>query len=180
MTFEENHPLVRQMLAELYRHTDGDPARHASMYDLGAAAAGLDRQAAQEVGQALIGAGLASIVSLSGSISITVEGIARVEADGAPPRTVAAVRLGDGPVLDAEAVEAVETAVARLKSAAGDRGWSFDLLCEVMADLKTIDAQLQSPRPKAAIVRAGLHDIAAVLQGVGDRDLLSPIEALIG
>ena len=180
MTFEENHPLVQQMLAELYRRTGGDPAGHVSMYDLGAAAAGLDRQVAQEVGQALIGAGLASIVSLSGSISITVEGIARIEAEGPPPRTAAAVRLGDGPVLGAEAVEAVEAAVARLKSAAGERGWSFDLLCEVMADLRTIDAQLQSPRPKTAIVRAGLQDIAAVLHGAGDRDLFSPIEALIG
>ena len=179
MSFEENHPVVQQMLVELYQRTGGNPSAQVSMYDLGQVA-GIDRGDAQEAGQALIGAGLAAIVSLSGSISITPEGVARIEADGPPAGKTAAVRLGGETVLSHEARQALEATTALLKSQAGQRGWAFDLLSEMVADLKTLDAQLQSPRPKTDIVRACLQSIAALLSRTDARDLRDPVTTLLG
>jgi hypothetical protein len=179
MSFSENHPVVQQMLAELHRHTGGDPSGKVSMYDLGQAL-GIDREEAQEAGQALLGAGLAPIVSLSGSIRITAEGRARVSAGGEAANETDGVRLGAEPVLSAALRQALENATARLKGQIGQRGWAFDPLSEIMADLKTLDAQLQSPRPKTAIVRACLQSITALLERTGATDLKAPVAALMG
>ena len=179
MSFEVDHPVVQQMLVNLYEHTGGNPSGKVSMYDLGQAL-GIDREDAQEAAQALFGAGLAAIVSLSGSIRITAEGIARVQADDPTAGKAAAVRLGEETVLPVEVRQALETTTALLKSQVGQRGWAFDLLSEIMADLKTLDAQLQSPRPKTAIVRACLQSIAAVLSRPDAGDLRGPVTALLG
>ena len=49
-----------------------------------------------------------------------------------------------------------------------------------MADLKTIDAQLGSSRPKTGIIRECLRSIKAVLEGIGNGDSLVKIRALLG
>jgi hypothetical protein len=49
-----------------------------------------------------------------------------------------------------------------------------------MADLKTIDAQLGSSRPKTAIIRACLFSVKAVLKNSGDIEIISRIHALVG
>jgi hypothetical protein len=183
MTIYENHPLFLQMLAELYRRTDGDPSASASMYDLGAAAS-IDRQDAQEVGQALIGAGLAAIVSLSGKIGITAEGVAYLQDRGvvapAQPAQAAGVRLGSAPVIEPAAREAVEVLVARIKTEAGEQQWPFEAFSELTADVRTIEAQLASPRPKTPILRECLRAVRLLLERNGARGALSRIDTLIG
>jgi hypothetical protein len=179
MPIDEDHPQFLQMLAELYRRTDGDLSASASMYDLGAAA-GIDRQDAQDVGQALIGAGLAAIVSLSGKIGITAEGVAYLQDCGAAaPAQKEGVRLGSAPVVEPAAREAVEVLVARIKTEAGDQQWPFEAFAELTADLRTIEAQLASPRPKTAILRECLGAVRALLDRNGTRGTLSRIDALI-
>jgi hypothetical protein len=59
-------------------------------------------------------------------------------------------------------------------------GLDFDGLSELMADLKTIDAQLGSSRPKTGIIRECLRSIKAVLEGIGNGDSLVKIRALLG
>ena len=180
MSFEESHPLVQQMLAELHRQTGGDLSAKVSMFTLGQSL-GIDREAAQEAGQALIASGLAVIVSLSGAISITAEGLSRVDAGGASGgQCGAAIRLGDEKILSVEARSVLESVTADIKSQAGRRGWPFEALSEITADLRTLDAQLQSPRPKTAIVRACLQSIAAALSRIGAPDLRDPVAALLG
>lgn len=180
MSIDENHPLFLQMLAELYRRTDGDPGTSASMYDLGAVA-GIDRQDAQEVGQALIGAGLAAIVSLSGKIGLTAEGVAYLQDRGqAAPAQEAGVRLGSAPVVEPAVREAVEVLVARIKTDAGDQQWPFEAFSELTADLRTIEAQLASPRPKTPILRECLRAVRLLLERNGARGALSRIDTLIG
>lgn len=180
MRIDENHPLFLQMLAELYRRTDGDPGTSASMYDLGAAV-GIDRQDAQEVGQALIGAGLAAIVSLAGKIGLTAEGVAYLQDRGqAAPAQAAGVRLGLAPVVEPAARDAVEVLVARIKTDAGDQQWPFEAFSELTADLRTIEAQLASPRPKTPILRECLRAVRVLLERNGARGALSRIDTLIG
>lgn len=179
MAIDDNHPLFLQMLAELHRRTDGNPSASASMYDLGAAV-GIERQEAQEVGQALIGAGLAAIVSLSGKIGLTAEGVAWLQERGAAaPAQAEGVRLGSAPVVEAAARDAVEALVARLKTEAGDQQWPFEAFSELTADLRTIEAQLASPRPKTPILRECLRAVRLLLERNGARGTLSRIDALL-
>ena len=46
----------------------------------------------------------------------------------------------------------------------GEQNLAYETLTEVIADVRTIEAQLISPRPKTAVVRAcleGLRDLSA-------------------
>ena len=51
---------------------------------------------------------------------------------------------------------------------------------ELMADVKTIDAQLESSRPKAAIIRECLRSLKSVLEKAGDDASLGKIRELLG
>ena len=172
---------VPAFLVELYRRTQGDPSAQASMYVIGEAL-GLDRQTALRTAEELIGTGLADIRTLSGGIGITAEGVAKAQqmegpAAGAPEAEPA---LGDAPILNQAAIQAVERVTAELKTRLGQRPLGFELLAEIMADLKSIDAQLSSPRPKTAIVRACLKSISAGLQSAADAAGLSAVNRLLG
>ena len=47
-----------------------------------------------------------------------------------------------------------------IKNQIGSLGLDFEVLSEIMIDLKTIDAQLESPHPKTAILRECLFSIS--------------------
>jgi hypothetical protein len=49
-----------------------------------------------------------------------------------------------------------------------------------MADLKTVDAQLGSSRPKTAIIRECLRSVLAVCKNTGDNKISDRIRTLIG
>jgi hypothetical protein len=49
-----------------------------------------------------------------------------------------------------------------------------------MADLKTIDAQLGSSRPKSAIIRECLCSVLAVCKNFGDNKISDRIRTLVG
>ncbi|MEJ2219236.1 MAG: hypothetical protein P8X80_00310, partial [Desulfobacterales bacterium] len=89
-------------------------------------------------------------------------------------------KLTDQPVMDPASTEGLEHATGELKSQTGNLGLDFDGLSELMADLKTIDAQLGSSRPKTAIIRECLRSIKEVLEGGGNNDGLVKIRALLG
>ncbi len=67
-----------------------------------------------------------------------------------------------------------------LKSQAGNLGLDFDDLSELLADLKTIDAQLGSSRPKTAIIRECLGSIKETLEGLADNKSLGQVKTLLG
>ena len=49
-----------------------------------------------------------------------------------------------------------------------------------MADLKTIEAQLGSSRPKTAIIRVCLFSVQAVLKNSGDNKIFNRRRILVG
>jgi hypothetical protein len=67
-----------------------------------------------------------------------------------------------------------------VKMQAGSLGLDFDTLGELMADIKTIACQLDSSRPKTAIIRECLRSLADVLKGCEDKRRLAEIRGLIG
>ena len=150
------------------------------MYDVGERL-GLDRDTSSRVAETLIGLQLVEIRTLSGGIGISTEGANEVK------RLTGGVSLADGsqgklidqPLMDSASCRSVEQITGELKSRAGNLGLDFDGLSELMADLKTIDAQLGSSRPKTAIIRECLRSIKGVLEGVGNSDSLAKIRTLL-
>jgi hypothetical protein len=151
------------------------------MYDVGEGL-GLDRDTSSRVAETLIGLQLVEIRTLSGGIGISTEGANEVQrltggvsqADGSPSK------LTDQPVMNSASCQGVEQAAGELKGQAGNLGLDFDGLSELMADLKTIDAQLDSSQPKTAIIRECLRSIKGVLVGIGNSESLTKISALLG
>jgi hypothetical protein len=171
----------QQFLIQLFEQTGGDSSAQASMYDVGEGL-GLDRDTSSRIAETLIGLQLVEIRTLSGGIGISTEGADEVKrlTGGLPPTGGSPGRLTDQPVMDPVSTQGVEQAAGELKSQAGNLGLDFDGLSELMADLKTIDAQLGSSRPKTAIIRECLRSIKGILEGVGNGDSQAKIGALLG
>ena len=178
---DEIDDLGRRFLIRLFKQTGGDSASQVSMYDIGDQL-GFDRETASRVAQELMGLMLIEIRTLSGGIGISTDG-SRMVRELAGPRAAAggqSRKLGNGPVLDSADREAVEKAVSEVKGQTGSLGLDFDSLTELMADLKTIDAQLGSTRPKTEIVRQCLYSVLEVLTGSGNSELTARIRSLTG
>ena len=164
---DEVNETEQKFLIRLYEQTGGDGTLQASMYAIGELL-GLDRRAASRAAEGLIGLELVEIRTLSGGIAISAQGVQMVQSLVGPPESAegAAKCLGDGPLVDAAGRRAVQQVAADIKKRTGALGLNFDDLSALMADLKTLDAQLESPRPKTAIVRECLRSIQDALSGL--------------
>jgi hypothetical protein len=175
---KENLPLF---IVELYHRTRGDGSVKVSMYDIGETL-GLDRKVSLRTAEELIGTGLVEIKTLSGGIGITADGVAEAQGLGASlqDNVKSEISLQDVPVLDESVHQAVEQVVTKLKGQTNQYALDFDSLAELMADLKTIDAQLSSPNPKTAIIRECFRSIVGLLQSMDNNDTLDSVKTLLG
>jgi hypothetical protein len=170
----------QQFMIHLFEKTGGDSTIQVSMYDIGAIV-GLNRDEASKTAEELFGLQLAEIRTLSGGIGISPEGSALVQKLIGPSKTDdgKSVKLGDEPILSPAGQQVVEEIVTELKGQTGALGLDFDALAELMADLKTIDAQMGSPRPKTTIIRECLHSMKALLEGTDGRALYERVNAVL-
>lgn len=170
-----------RFLQELYNRCGGDLSSTFSMFEIGQAL-GLEREKAGAVGEELIGWGLVEVRTLSGGVAIAENGIEKAlqlrgQSAGQDDRRI---RLGAEPVLEEAGRNAVDRLVSRLKSDIDDLGLGFDRLSEIMADLKSIEAQLSSPRPKTALVREGFRSMIEVLNAAGATQQSRALKDLLG
>jgi hypothetical protein len=155
----------RDFLLEIYTQANGDTTRQVSMYSVGDKL-GLDKSAASKTAQDLIGLGFIDVRTLSGGVALTASGIEVAHAHGATDSSLPdSPRLGSDPVVAAALRGEIESLVVAIKSCIGGLGLEFAQLDEVVADLKTVDAQLASPRPKTEILRVCLKGVTGILQG---------------
>ena len=155
----------RQFLIQLFEQTGGDSTVQVSMYDIGDQL-GWDRDMTSRVAQELIGSMLVEIRTLSGGIGISTDGSQMAKKFIGPAASNGAefTKLEEAPLLNSTGRQAVEKIASELKNQAGSLGLDFDTLTELMADLKTMDAQLGSSRPKTAIIRECLCSVLGVLE----------------
>ena len=181
MNSSELDEIGQQFLIQLFEQTGGDSFAQVSMYDIGEGV-GLDRDTSSRVAETLIGLQLVEIQTLSGGIGISTEGANEVSrlTGGVSPAGISPGKLTDQPVMDPISCRGVEQAAGELKSQAGNLGLDFDGLSELMADLKTIDAQLGSSRPKTAIIRECLLSLKEALEGSVENEILLKIKRLLG
>ncbi len=171
----------QQFMIELFEQTRDDQAVQVSMYDIGGRL-GLERDAAARVAEELIGLQMVEIRTLAGGIGISAAGCEMVQGLIGPLAADPgeATKIGGEPLLNSASRQALEQIVAEIKDQAGTLGLDFDTLTELMADLKSIDAQLGSSRPKTAIVRECLHSLSGVLKGKPNSSLNARLNGLLG
>jgi len=171
----------RDFLQQLYDRTRGDASIKVSMYEIGEAI-DLDRDTSSQVAQTLIGLDFVEIKTLSGGIGISPDGVAAIESGGdgvAPPAGVVPA-LSNARILSTADLGAVEQIIAYLKNEAAGFNLDFEAMAELVADLRTIDAQLSSSRPKTDVVRACLQSIEALMTALGHKEAGSRLRALTG
>lgn len=155
-------PPSRQFLEDLYARTGDDAGAQISMYELGAAM-GLEREESRITAEDLMAAGLLEIRTLSGGVALSEAGRALFSDNDAGETDSEDERLGGVSPMDTRQRELVEQTLTRLKADIGSLDLAFETLAEMVADVRTIEAQLASPRPKTAAVRVcleGLRDLA--------------------
>lgn len=174
-----NVPEADRFIVELYRLTKGDTAAQVSTTDVGAAI-GMEKTEAGKLSEELIGQGWVEIKTLSGGIAITTEGIEAAQAAGGGPITgKTPISLGSGPVLDDTGRRAVETLLADIKAHLGASGVSYDSLEELIIDIKTLETQLLSSKPKTAVAREVLRSLQGALERAGARDTANRIKGVL-
>lgn len=152
---------------KLVEQTAGDPQKQVSMYQIGEAT-GLNKSEASRISEDLMAFGLVEIRTLAGAIGLTAA--AGLPSAAAPEST--GVALGDTRLLRAEARAATEELLAQIKAAVAGLKLDFDDMTEMTADIRTIEAQLTSSRPKTTILRETLTSLRRLLQ---DRNADHPL-----
>ena len=181
-----------RFLRNLYEATEGCDYKRASMASIGDAL-GLDRAELRAVANYLSAEGLLKYQGMNGEISLTHYGVREFERTLEEPETptqyfpVNVIQVGNmesgaqieqgtvgshqtstigvaDPTTLRELITSVRAAIPHLDLAEGHRS-------EIGADLATLEAQLESPKPKRGIVRECLESIRATLEGAAGSTL---------
>lgn len=180
MPFSELNESGQNFLLSIYNETKGDTAAQISMYDVGSGM-GLDREEASKLAEDLMGWSFVEIRTLSGGIAITSAAVEEIEelGYGAANSADTSAQLGSDPLVSDEVRHAIEKVTEDIKKTVGGLGLSYEVLSELMTDLKTIDIQLESARPKTAILRECFRSIKPVLDQAGDKENLKCVYNLL-
>lgn len=148
--------------AELFMQTlcqqaGADCNTQVSMFDIGAAI-GLEKEAARKQAEDLIAQGLVEIRTLSGGIGITPQGLEMTQPAGHTGFTEDH-DIGQGPVLEEKGRKVLETVLESVKSRIAGSNLPYNQLSEMVIDIKTLEVQLLSPRPKISVIKAVLQTL---------------------
>jgi hypothetical protein len=169
-----------RFLVELCEATDGNADIQVSTPEIGDHI-GIDKEAASQAAEYLIGSGYVEVRTLSGGIGITSEGISRARELGANLSSDAdRPRLNTDPIVNETGRQAVDQTLETVKCQAGQLGLAYDKLSELVADLNTIDAQMLSPYPKTDIIRNAFLSLLDILKGAKANDGIQSIKDLLG
>jgi len=165
-------------LQELYKRAGGDFKVQISMYDIGADL-GIGKDEVAALGQDLFIEGLAEMITLSGGMGITQKGLEALGINITPENETQYFRLGNGPVLDVQGKKVVNELLNKIRAGLDGKTFPFDLMEEIVIDLKTIEVQMLSPNPKTLIVREILKFINQNIKGLAPNDLILELQTII-
>ncbi len=169
----------KSFLEELYRQTKGDLQSQASMYEVGASM-GLAKGEAGSLAEELMVAGLVELRTLSGSVSITREGLSSlgIAAPAAPAEGVNQ-KFSDGPAANKADREILSRLIDTMKTCLSEMKMEYTRLEEIIIDLKTLEVQLMSPAPKVAVCRELLRSLHTSFQVIDNKTVTSQLAPLI-
>ncbi len=176
---EERNPAAKRYLEELYSRTQGDADAQVSMFEVGEAL-GLEKAEAGALAEDLIILGWVELKTLSGGIGITSQGMEILLGPGRG-KTAACrgLRLGNGEVVDEDGRIAVDKILIDIKEILICGNKNFGQVEEMVIDMKTIEIQMVSPKPKTAIIREVLRSLNAGLKSLGEGKVAATIDAAI-
>ncbi len=171
-------PEIRSYLAQLNTMTGGDPAIQVSMHEVGAAL-GLGEDEAGLMAETLFIGGHAELKTLSGGIGITVMGLEALGITPAvnPDQTLC---LSNDIFLNDLDKENVGTILADIKSGLVSGVEDYDTMETVVMDIKTIEVQMLSPRPKTAVIREVLKSVQEAFPSKDFSELSARLSAMTG
>lgn len=155
---------AKNYLETIYNRCNNDIQQQVSMYEAGAAI-GLEKNEAGSLAEDLMVQGLLELKTLAGEVSLTEEGMsflgislpaAAVQQDGLQ-------KFSSQPVMQEADLSLTKQLIEDIKQSVGSQQLEFALTEEIVLDIKTIDIQLLSPRPKTAIIREVFGSIQASL-----------------
>lgn len=173
---------MKSYLQQLDQMCKGDITSEVSMYIIGEHL-GLDKNEAGSLAEDLIIDGLAELKTLAGGISITVKGLEALGKSGGSGvgESAAGLYIIDSKeVLDDIDQQAVTDVLEAVKQEIFSNVEKYDDLEELVVDIKTIETQLLSKRPKTTIIKAVLISIAEQLQRRDNQPLGSKITRMTG
>jgi hypothetical protein len=167
----------QRFLQELYNRAEGDFEIHISMHDLGTDL-GFEKDEAAAFAQELFIEGLAEMKTLSGGMGITQKGLKALGINRTPKKEDNSFILGSDPVLDEQGKKAIQELLNKIRTALDSKSISFDLMEEIVIDLKTIEVQMLSPNPKIPIIREIFKFINQNLKGLALQDLKFELQTI--
>lgn len=169
------NPETKAYLFQLCSMAKEDPLAQVSMYEVGEIL-GLEKAEAGALAEALFIEGYAELKTLSGGIGITRKGLKALDMkiDYKGDETL---QLGSGPVMEDQGKESLGKILGEIKAFMGGLKNPYAQLEEMVMDIKTIEIQMLSPRPKTGVIREILRSIAQCL--TSDEDLKGRLDALI-
>lgn len=165
-------------LYQLFTATVGDPDNQAASHDIGAAL-GLEPDESGEIAQNLCIMGFAELKTLSGDVGITVQGLKEINQKAPAGSSAATASLSQGPVLDPEDIKTMTSILEAIKEKTAPASLSYEKTEEIVIDIKTIEIQMLSPRPKTEIIKATLQSLKQGLSDLGDTELMARIDGLV-
>ncbi len=171
-------PEVKAYLFELYTMTQGNKTTTVSMYDVGETL-GLGKTEAGTLAEDLFIRGFAELKTLSGGIGITRQGMEALDVEITPEPGSETLHLGKGPVLEENGKKAVGTILHDIKSAIARTSSSYSQIEEIVMDIKTIEVQLLSPKPKTGIIREVLQSLQKNLAASGPEEITAHLTSMV-
>lgn len=176
-----------QFLNALFEETNGSRVETVSVFELGNKL-GFSREESDQISDFLSGEGLLEFVAFGGQASITHTGIVQIENALAKPKEetryfppvnyIHVENMSNSQIqqgtdnstqvfnYSSEKLDAIVELTKSIKHQIDKLGLSQDKLDEVTADIKTIDSQINSPKPKPNIIKESLLSLKTILEGV--------------
>jgi hypothetical protein len=173
-----DNPQAKAYLFELYTLTKGDTEVQVSMYDVGAVL-GLEKTDAGAMAEDLFIQGYAELKTLSGGIGITLQGLDLLQVKIVPESNLESPGLGKETILETQGKEALEKILQAIKEHLSRNKQTYSKLEELVMDIKTIEIQMLSPRPKTKIIREVLRSLHENIAGFVSKDLSNALNSLI-
>ncbi len=171
-------PEAKAFLFELYTQTNGDIKKQVSTHDVGTSL-GLEKADAGAMAEDLIIQGYAELKTLSGGIGITVKGLELLNIKIVPESKTEVLSLGTGTVLEDPGKKNLEKIIQNIKDSLSANKLTYAQQEELVIDIKTIEIQMLSPRPKTKIIREVLRSVHKNFTVFGPEDLSKTLNLLI-
>lgn len=169
-------PEAKAFLFELYACTGTDLNAQVSMYDVGQTL-GMEKNDAASMAESLYIEGLAELKTLSGGIGITREGLSAldIKSETAPDTSLS---LGTAMILDEQGRACLDLILPEIKIMAAQTRLEYPVMEEILMDIKTMEVQMLSPKPKTAVIREVLKSIQGGCEASGAKDLAQKLKNL--